>query len=255
MKTPSSKFAEVQISRMTKDTAITHAEGFEIKFDDDALKSPAGADMIMDGYSEVGYWLAEYVNTQVYSTLDAGSTDAGMTPTSVWSTTATATPMMDVLNFKNGFKREGYPYRLTDAFVYSTSLNEMEAFLIGSDLPAYREAVTNSPLQDAIVLPMEGKPTLHGCFSGVTDGDILGIDRNHPAAAVYYYNDPKYGTPENVTYETVVNGQPVTKTVQNFGISSHQYFEDKTHDTVVQVWIDFVCKVKDAYGIISDDGL
>lgn len=254
MTTPSSRFAEVQISRMTKDTAITSSEGLSIRFDSSALQLPAGRDMIMDGLQTVGYWIAESINTNIYSTLDAGSTDAGITPTAVWSAT-TATPMQDMLNFKNAMKREGYPYRLTDAFTHTNSLNEMEGYLLGSELPAYRDAVINAPLQDAIVLPMEGKPVLHGCFSGVTDGDILGIDRRNPAASLYYNNDAEFGTPESISYETVVNGVTTNKTVQNFGLSSYQYREDDTHDTVVQVWCDYVCKVKDAYGIISDNGL
>lgn len=210
--------------------------------------------MIMDGLSTVGYWIAEYMNSSIYSTLDAGSTDSGITISNAWSAEA-ATPMADILNFKNAFKREGYPYRLTDAFVHSTSLNEMEGFLLGSEIPAYRDAVTLNTYQDAIALPMEGKPVLHGCFSGVTDGDILGIDRRNPAAALYYNNDQDYGTPESITYETVVNGQTTQKTVRNFGLSTYQFFEDDTHDTVVQIWLDTVCKVKDAYGILSENGI
>jgi len=41
MVTPSAKFAEVQITRMTKDTAITKTEGLSIRFDSSALKLPA----------------------------------------------------------------------------------------------------------------------------------------------------------------------------------------------------------------------
>lgn len=255
MQTPSSKFAEVQISRLTKDTAITKSEGLSLRFDKSALDLPAGADMIMDGFSTVGYWLAEYMNTEIYTAIRAGGTDAGITPASIWSTTATATPIIDMMAFKNAFKREGYPYRLTDAFVHATSLNEMEGFLISSELPQYRDAVINSPLQDQIVLPLEGRPTLHGCFSGVTDGDILGLDKNHPAASLFYQNDPKFSTPPTVVYETIVAGQITTKSVPNFGLSTYQFFEDDTHDTVVQIWMDFVVKVKDAYGIIFDNGI
>lgn len=254
MTTPSSRFAEVQITRLTKETAITKTEGLSVRFDSSALKLPAGRDMIMDGLSTVGYWIAENLNSSIYSTLDAGSTDSGITIPAVWSDAA-ATPMSDMLNFKNAMKREGYPYRLTDAFVHTNSLNEMEGYLLGSEIPAYREAVTGNTYQDAISLPMEGKPILHGCFSGVTDGDILGIDRRNPAAALYYNNDADYGTPETVSYETVVDGKTTTKTVRNFGLSAHKYFEDDTHDTVVQIWLDTVCKVKDAYGILSENGL
>jgi hypothetical protein len=252
---PSSKFAEVQITRMTKDTAITKTEGLSVTFDKDALTLPAGKDMIMDAYESVAYWIAEYMNSSIYSTLDAGSTDAGATLTD-WGTPATATPLVDLLNFKNGMVREGYPYRMTDIFVESGNYSELEGFLIGSEIPQYRDAVLNAPLQDEIVVPLEGKPVVHRMLSGVTAGDIMGIDRNHKtAASLFYHNDPQFGTPKAITYETVVAGQVQRKTVPNFGLSTHQYYVDDTHETKVQIWIDSVVKVKDAYGIITDSGI
>lgn len=250
--TPSSKFPEVQISRITKSTAITKAEGLAIRLDKDAIKLPAGRDMIMDGYQTVGYWLAEYLNTQIYTVLRAGGTDAGITPTA-WSA-ATATPIADMKNFKNAMKREGYPYRLTDAFVDQTNLGEMEGYLIASEIPQYRDAAINVPLTDAFTMPIEGKPILHGLSSGITHGDIFMLDRNHPAGAMFYNNDPQFSTQE-IQYETVVNGAPVVKTVPNFGLNTHQFFEDDTHDTVIQLWMDSVVVVKDAYGYLYDNGL
>lgn len=255
MTTPSAKFAEVQISRMTKATAITSAEGLSIRFDKSALTLPAGKDMIADGLATVGYWMAEYLNTAIYQALDAGSTDDGIAPTAQWDQ-PNATPILDLLNFKNAMIREGYPYRMTDIFVDGTNFSELEAFLIGSELPAYQNAVLNMPLTDQIVIPIEGKPVVHRMLSGVTHGDMLGIDaRNKTIAALYYHNDATFGTPATITYETVTNGSPVTKTVQNFGLNVHTYFEDDTHDTVVQVWSDTTTRVKDAFGIISGDSI
>ncbi|MDD5245695.1 MAG: hypothetical protein PHU49_16940, partial [Syntrophorhabdaceae bacterium] len=123
--TPSSKFPEVQFTKITKTVALTKTEGLAIRLDKDAIKLPAGRDMIMDGYQNAGYWLAEYINSQIYTNLRAGGTDAGIAPTAAWSA-ATATPVRDVTVFKNAFKREGYPYRLTDAFVDLTNFGEAE---------------------------------------------------------------------------------------------------------------------------------
>jgi len=250
--TPSSKFPEVQFSRITKSTAITKTEGIAIRLDKDAIKLPAGRDMIMDGYQNAGFWLAEYLNTQIYTTLRAGGTDAGATLTP-WSA-GTATPIKDCINFKNAMKRTGYPYRMTDMFVDLTNEGEMELFLSASEIPQYRDAVLNAPVADTIVLPIEGKPVLHGLSEGITHGDIFGLDRNHPAGAMFYNNDPQFSTME-VSYETVVNGVPTTKSVPNFGLNTHQYFEDDTHDTVIQLWFDQVVVVKDAYGYLYDNGL
>jgi hypothetical protein len=253
--TPSSKFPEVEITRMTKKSAILSEEGLAIRLDKDAIQKKAGIDMIMDSFSTVGYWLAEYMNTRMYTTLRAGGTDAGITPTSVWSTESTATPMRDCRVFKNAMKREGYPYRCTNIYIESTNFNEMEAFLSASDIPAYREAAIAVGDGDSITLPMAGKPLLTGMFSGITHGDILGLDRNHPGSSLYYNNDPQFSVP-TISYETTgFDGVLKTKSIKNFGLSTHRYFEDDTHDTVIQIWFDNVIVVKDAYSIIYDNGL
>jgi hypothetical protein len=253
LKTPSSRFPEVEITRITKKSAVLSEEGLSIRLDKDAIQKKAGIDMIMDSFQTVGYWMAQARNTTFYTTMRAGGTDAGMTPTAQWSE-ATATPIEDMRGFKNGFKREGYPYRLTDAYVEMTNFNEMEGYLLQSDIAQYRDAAMTGSGSSQFVIPIEGKPTLRGLFSSVTHGDILGLDRNHPGASVFYYNDPQFSVPQ-ITFETVEGSSVVSKTVQNFGLSTHRYFEDDTHDTVIQIWYDNVIVVKDAYSIIYDNGL
>lgn len=258
IQTPSAKFPEVQISRITKKSAILNQEGFSIRLDEDALRLPAGADMIMDAFQTLGSWMGENVNGNIYSTLDAGSTDAGWTVGAAWSET-TSTPMTDLRTFKNAMKREGKPFRMTDIFVEMTNFNELEEFLAGSEIPAYRDAAMNGQVQGAsssMVIPMEGKPAIHGMHSGITHGDIMGLDRIHKtAASLFYYNNPKYALPE-IAYEVIgPNGQPQRKSVPNFGLSTHQYFDDEKHEHVIQIWVDYVVVVKDAYGIITDNGI
>lgn len=253
MMTPSSKFPEVQITRMTKKSALLNEEGLAIRLDKDAIQKKAGVDMIMDSYQTVGFWLAEYINTRIYTILRAGGTDSGVVFTD-WGVPATATPMEDARKFKNAMKREGYPYRMTDMFAEMVNFNEMEGYLMGSEIPAYREAAISSGNSE-IVLPMEGKPVLNGLFSSIVHGDILGMDRNHPGSSLYYNNDPQFST-GSISYNTNTGGgAPTVKTVKNFGLSTHKYFEDNTHDTVVQLWFDNVVVVKDAYSILYDNGL
>lgn len=251
--TPSSVFPEIQITRMTKGTALLNKEGLSIRLDEDALRLPAGKDMLMDSYQSIGAWMAETINTAIYTVLRAGGTDAGITPAAIWSA-ATATPVEDLRNFKNAMKREGYPYRMTNAFVHMNNLNELEGFLMSSEIAALRDLVFKSNPMDTISLPLSGNLTVKGLFSGVTDGDILGVDKANPGAAVYYYNDPKYSA-QKVSYETIIDGKPVVKQVPNFGLSTHQFFDDDSHETVVQIWCDYKPVVKDAYSILYDNGL
>lgn len=253
MTTPSARFAEVQITRMSKATAITSAEGLSIRLDKSALTLPAGRDMIADGLATVGYWMAEYLNTSVYQALDGGSTDDGIAFAAQWSA-ANATPVRDLENFADTMIREGYPYRMTDIFLENVNFNELKGFLSASERIVDYNAVMSRPNADTINLP--AGYTVHRMLSGVTHGDLLGVDaRNKTVAAMYYHNDPAFGTPATVQYETVVNGAPVTKTVPNFGLNVHTYFEDDTHDTVVQVWSDTTTRVKDAFGLISGNGI
>jgi len=252
--TPSSKFPEVEITRMTKKSAILNEEGLAIRLDKDAIQKRAGVDMIMDAFQTVGYWMAEYVNGKIYTALRAGGTASGVTPAAVWSSNS-AQPMEDARKIKNSMKREGYVYRATDLFVEMDNFHEMEGFLMSSDIPAYRDAGLAIGQGDAIALPMGGKPVLNGLFSSITHGDYIALDRNHPGSSLYYYNDPQFSVP-SITYETAgANGVMTAKTIKNFGLSTHRYFEDDSHDTVIQIWMDYTIAVRDAYSIIYGNGL
>lgn len=260
MMTASAKFPEVTVSRITKASALLNKEGFSIRLDEDALNLPAGADMISDAYSTLGSWIAENVNTNIYTILRAGGTDAGMTPAAEWSSSS-STPMTDLRTFKNAMKVAGKPYRATDMFTGMTCFNELEEFLAGSDIPAYRDAAINGQVQGAsssMVLPMEGKPVMHGLHAGITDGDLLELDAVHKThSSLFYWNNPKYSSPQ-ITYEVadpMAAGGIARKTVDNFGLSANQYFDDEKHEYVIQVWLDYVVVVKDAYGIRYDDGI
>lgn len=250
--TPSSMFPEVQISRIQKRTALTSAEGLSIRFDKSALTP----DMIADGLASIGYWMAEFLNLAVYTALDAGGTDDGIAFTAQWDQ-PNATPVKDLLNFKNSMIVENRPYRMTDIFIDGTNFNELEGFLISSEHAAFQNAVLGKPYMDKIVVPIEGTPTVHRMMSGMAHGDIMGIDgRNQMAiAALYYHNDPRFSTPSTITYEVVEAGRVVQKRVPNFGLNTYQYFEDDTHDTVLQVWSDTAVVVKDGLGIRTGDGI
>jgi len=92
-------------------------------------------------------------------------------------------------------------------------------------------------------------------LSGISEGYVLGLDRNNPAATVFYQNDSSYSTPK-VRYETKTpDGTKTFKTVDNFGLNTYQYKEDDTHDVVVQFWLDNVAVVMEAYAALYDSGI
>lgn len=247
------KFPELDISRPSVASALTQENGFAMRIPRDVIKSAAAGDYIQKCYRTAGFWLAEWINTQIGNAITAGATTPTWTPTAVWSA-ATATPLEDMRTFKNTMKREGFVFRMTDMFVHNDNLAELEGYLVGSDIPEYRNVALNMPISDTMTLPIEGKPQIHGVFSGITEGYVLGVDKNNPGAELHYYNDSKYATP-TVSYETIENGRKVSKTVQNLGIHFSQYEEDESHDTMLQFWCDQKTVVTQSYALQYDSGI
>jgi hypothetical protein len=103
--------------------------------------------------------------------------------------------------------------------------------------------------EDAVYIPAL-RGTIHRVDEGLTESDILGLDKQNPAGTYYYYNDPRYGM-KSVSYPTTSG----MKTVPGFGLNTHQYFDDKSHEVVTQFWFDSIFTVEDAYGIIYDTGI
>jgi hypothetical protein len=105
------------------------------------------------------------------------------------------------------------------------------------------------PNPNSIQIPVV-RCNVHGLLSGLDEGTLLGVDSQHPCGTVYYNNDPDYAIP-SIRYESVnpVNGETTMKTVDNFGLNIHSYKEDSSHDYVVQMWIDNVFALKEAYAV------
>lgn len=247
-------FPEVDLSRGTVTPGLTESRGFSVRIKHEQIrKEPRGINEIQRAYRFAGYWMAQHINDAIATAITTGATTPTWTPTSVWSTTATATPITDMIAFKNTMKREGYPYRMTDIFAYMTSLNELEAFLLASEIPAFRESAMNG-MNDSIVLPIEGKPVFHGLFSGISDGYVLGIDRENPPAEYHYYVDPKFGT-ETVTYNTILEGREQSVTAANLGINVDTYEEQGSHDQIIKFWCESKTVVTKPYAAQYDNGI
>jgi len=247
-------FPEVDISRQKYKPGLIESRGFTVRIKYQQIRNePRGINEVQRAYKFAAFWMADFINTQIATAIAAGATTPTWTPTSVWSAITTATPMLDVTGFKNAMKKEGYEYRMTDIFAHMTSLTEIETFLLGSEIQAYRDAAMTA-LQDAIVLPMEGKPIFHGCFSGITDGYLLGLDRNNPCAEYHYYVDPNFGTAE-VRYQTIINGQKQTVTAQNLGLNFKTWTDPNNEDQLLRFWCEGKPVVNQPYAALYDNGV
>ena len=253
--TESSRFPELDKTRMTSASAILKKQGFSMRVDRDAVTKVKGVNEITEAYETAGFWLAEFINTSMLTALTAGATTPTWTPTATWDS-ATATPVDDLIKLDAEMDREGYPFRMSDVYVDKTNWYELKSYLTSIDVQEPKQrALYGVPeiTKDVIRIPVVGS-NVHKVMSGLTHGYALALDQNNPAAEMHYYNDPKYAPPR-VSYKTIIDGRETAKTVNNIGVHYHSYEENDTHDTVMQFWYDNITVVKRPYGALYDNGI
>lgn len=247
---------EIDRSRKVVVPDITQSRGFAMRFPRQLIRDQNAAEPeIKEGYETAGFWLAEALNTTMLSSMIAGATATAVTPTAVWSSTATCNPIGDLRRYQAEFDREGYSFQMTDAFVHKTNFDELNAYLWAIDVTDASRELFGKPVITSDTIHIPGLDLdVHKVKSGISEGSILGLDKRTAAAECHYYVDPKYGSAD-VTYQTVVNGAPVTKTVPNIGIHFNQYEEPDRHDTVMQFWYEQKTVVRRPYGLMYGTGI
>ena len=250
------KFPRLDKSRRTTASGLTQQNGFEVAIPRDVIRSTnRGILEIQDAYNSAGFWMAEWINTNILTALAAGATTPSWTPTAVWSA-ATATPVDDLLRLGSEMDREGYPFRMTDCFVNKAEWYELKAYLTSVDIGDLKQKTMYGVPEiskDRIYIPVVDS-NVHKVMSGMTDSYILALDAKNPAAEIHYYNDPKFSQAK-VSYKTVVDSKETTVSVPNMGIHFYQYFEDDTKDTILQFWVENKTVVTKPYGLLYDSGI
>ena len=254
-KTAGARWTKVDITNIEVKSALLNSNGFSIEIDEDAIQFTEGIDEINRAYQRVAFWLAESMNTDIGTTLTGGVTQGSTdwTPAATWGA-AGAAPVDDLLNFEALVDdQEGYPYTLTDVYLHNTNWRELKGYLTSIDIGDLKQRdIYGMPSisKKSIDIPVVGA-SVHKMLSGITENTILGMDRNNPAATVYYNNNPKYSTAK-VSYK---GSDGKLKTVPNIGFNFNQYVDNETHNTVMQFWIDHVCVVKEPKAGLYDTGL
>lgn len=256
--TESSDWPNVSVTPITQDSAMLQKHGLQMKVGEDVMKTAADQQIVMKEISRVAFWLAQFLNANIGSTLVAEGTDlaANWAPTKVWSDISSATPIEDLVKFKRLMRRSDKPFACTDIYINTADYNDLELYLIdvNADL-AKRQMIGSTTVgEDSVYIPAL-RATVHRVDDGVDEGRILGIDRANPAGTYYYYNDNRYGS-QSISYPVrSETGQRVMKTVPGFGLNTHQYFDDKSHEIITQFWFDGVFVVEEPYGVITDTGI
>lgn len=250
--TPGARFPTVSISQLEEDAARIGRRGFEVRISEDAREAPEGIDEIARAYERVAYYLAMAVNMDIGQTLMAGVRQAadisGLTfPTGDSWDGSEAQPVEDLLVLAEAMEQAYTPYQMTDVFLHSTNYRELARYLLNLNVEQdAKEKMWGVPsfTEDSIKIPVLGV-TVHkvpkdaASIGGIAEGDVLGLDKNFPAAT-YYYTTSKL-------YET--------KTENDVGFALHHYTDDETHDEVFQMWVDYVVVVKEPGAGIAATGI
>ena len=249
-----SKFPELDRSRRTTASGLTKSNGFAMRIPREVIRAETGKSEIMEAYETAGFWMAEWINTNIFTALYAGATDSTAT-TPVWSD-ADATPVANLITYESDMVREGYPFRMTDFFTNKTGWTELKQYLTSVDIGDLKQkSMYGAPtiVKDQINIPVVGAD-VHRVMSGMTDGTFIAADRNNKAAEMHFYNDPKYSLAK-VSYKTVIDNKPTTVSAQNLGIHFKQYEEDDTHDTILQFWVENQTVVTKPFGLLYGDDI
>lgn len=255
--TTSGQWTYVSISQFTQKAATLNKKGFAIKIDQDALDYVEGVDEIQRAFRKTGFWIAEDYNDRIAAEISANGTAlaSNWAPPNVWSD-SNATPIADLEDLEDCFIREGYPYRLTDVYIHKTNFKELKKYLTSLDINQYKQenlyGTPNNGNRDSLEIPVVGA-TVHRMLSGVTEGSIVALDRNNPGITIFYNQSPKYSAMSG-NYTTFQNGQQVSKTL-SYGFNYNKYFNDETHETIIQLWYDNAPTTIEPYAIATDDGI
>jgi hypothetical protein len=257
IKTTSGQWTYVEISQFTMKAATLNKKGFAIKIDQDALDYVEGVDEIQRAFRKTAYWIAEDYNDRISSEIAANGTAlAGdWTPAAVWSD-PNAAPIADLEELEDAFIREGYAYRLTDVFIHKDNFKELKKYLTSLDINQYKQenlyGTPNNGKRDSIEIPVVGT-TVHRLLSGVDEGSIIAIDKDNPGITIFYNQSPRYSA-MNGAYDTIVNGQKVSKSL-SYGFNFNKYFDNETHETVIQLWYDNAPVTIEPYAVATDTGI
>ena len=249
-------FPEIDLSRSTYAAGMVDARGFQIRIKRKTIRNePKGVSEIQRAYKTAGYWMARFIHDDALAAIKTGATTPTWSPgVGVWSLPG-ATPFDDLRKFKNTMKREGYEYKMTDVLLANENYEELEGYLATIDITdMQRMKIYGVPTvnRQTINIPLVGDIT--GVMSGMTEGAILGLDRDNPCAELHYYVDSKFGT-DTVSYETIENGVKKMVTADNIGFQFYTYEEQNTNDQILRFSVEAKTVVTEAYAAMYDSDI
>lgn len=238
--------------------SLMESKGFEIAVPRSVVRDGVAGEAAIERYfSRAGYIMAQQIDTAQIATLQAGAdASTAYTPSEVWSADA-ATPVTDLMGFRNAMRTTGYPYRMTDVLLNEDGFDELTNYLTFVDGTQFNpDRPTGKMLDVDTVQVSQANMTAHLVMDGMTDGSIIGIDKNNLGAELHTYSDPLFSIAnQKIKYRTIEDGKEVTKSANNLGIHYYEYMEKKTKATIMQFWFENKTVVTEPKAILYDTGI
>jgi hypothetical protein len=252
---------EVDRTRPSVTSDVVLKNGFQMRIPRAVIRNSSEGSIVEmnDNFNYAGMLMGELLNTKIKNAAVGGARLTGdltaqkFAPPAVWSDTALATPFKDLRNFARDFKND--IYRLTDTIGHENSYYELCDYVTDRESDQYKqERVYGLPTvnADSINIPAIGDFASFG--TDITDGYLLGLDRNHPAMEYHYYNDPAYSQ-TLVNYEAMINGTPTNVQIRNLGIHFKTIVDEDNEDTIMKFWVEQKTIVKRKGGLLYLGGV
>lgn len=250
---------EIDRTRKESATGVLKANGFKLRLPRAVIRNSSAGSMveINDNYATAAYWISELINTKIQNTMVEGANTSTnyFNPSHEWSDESNADPIGDLMDLGRDIKSDENIFRLTDVLSNKANFYELTNHLVkidATDLQRTRMIGIPTVSQDVINVPMVGD--VHDFKNSITEGNLLGLDRMHPAAEYHYYIDSEFSQ-ARVTYDAVVDNKPQRVTVDNLGVHYNTYREDDTKDQIMEFWVEQATIVKKPKGLIYGSGI
>ena len=207
--------------------------GYQMRFSKRQLREAAIIDEISRAVDRAAFGIAKKMNDDIISAIAANGQSLG-NGAADWAA-AGATPVEDLLTFKNASMVEGYPYELTDMFLHQNNYFELMKYIQGIDINWVQ-----SPFGGMADLPVINGVKLHNVISTqVTEDAYYGMDARFPGITIYEFVDSDKSVIEN-------------------GHVNMNVFEEERYpyNTVVEMFVERGLAAKLPYALYYDsDGL
>jgi len=256
------RLPELDRTRRTLNSAVLTEKGFSLRIPKELLKSvPLAQTEIQENYEYAAYAFAYMANKDMCTAIKNGANQAGtyFSPNETWANTGgTADPIRDLMALAHDMDVDGYEGTLTDAWVLKPDWYNLQNYLKDVHVDAAKQAMLGQPTihDDIMTIPIVGDvhkvPTID---SGLNQGDIIGMDRNHPGVEYHYRLDPEYSTFTINYWTRGPDGGMVPAVTDNFGFHYRWYQEEESLDIVQCFWMESVTIVKKPYNLIYGTGI